>query len=99
MLHPLRQIAANLGGELQAYRAVTRHPRTPWLANWCLGAAIAYALLPFDLIPDFIPVLGHVDDLIVIPALVAAGLCLVPSDVVSECRNAVTRARHDCQTE
>ena len=51
-----------------------------------LGAAVGYTLLPFDLIPDFIPVLGHLDDLVVVPLLVVAAMKLVPVDVVLECR-------------
>jgi uncharacterized membrane protein YkvA (DUF1232 family) len=82
----LRKIAVTFRQEVRVYRAVAAHPRTPRLAKWCLVAAIAYAALPFDLIPDFIPVVGHIDDLIVIPALIAAALWLVPGDVKAECR-------------
>jgi uncharacterized membrane protein YkvA (DUF1232 family) len=88
VLQRIRCIAKSLKRELHVYRSVAAHPRTPRLAKWCLGAAIAYALLPFDLIPDFIPIIGHVDDLIVIPTLVAIALWQVPSDVLSECRRA-----------
>ena len=82
----LRRIGRTLKLELAVYRAVARHPRTPRLAKWCLGLAVGYALLPFDLIPDFIPVIGHVDDVVVIPALVVVALWLVPAEVVAECR-------------
>ena len=74
--------------ELAVYRAIAAHPRTPRAAKVCLGLAVAYLLLPFDLIPDFIPVVGHLDDLVVIPALIALAIRLVPADVVSECRKA-----------
>lgn len=61
-------------------------PRTPWIARLLLGIAVGYLLLPFDLIPDFIPVIGHVDDLIVVPALVLLALKLIPEAVVQDCR-------------
>jgi uncharacterized membrane protein YkvA (DUF1232 family) len=56
------------------------------MAKVLIGAAIAYALSPIDLIPDFIPVLGHLDDVIIVPLLVVAALKLVPQDVLEECR-------------
>ena len=68
------------------YRLVSQHPRTPKAAKVLLGVAVAYALSPVDLIPDFIPVLGHLDDLIVVPLLVIAALRLIPSGVLEECR-------------
>jgi uncharacterized membrane protein YkvA (DUF1232 family) len=63
-----------------------RHPGTPWPAK-ALGAfVVAYALSPIDLIPDFIPVLGFVDDAIVLPGLIWLTLRLVPASVLDECR-------------
>jgi uncharacterized membrane protein YkvA (DUF1232 family) len=86
MFSRLRQIAQSLRRELSIYRAIAIHPRTPLAAKWCLGMAIGYALLPFDLIPDFIPVIGHLDDVIIITALIAGALWMAPEDVVAECR-------------
>jgi uncharacterized membrane protein YkvA (DUF1232 family) len=81
----LLQITREFKTQLSIYNAAVRHPRTPRLARWLLVAAIAYLASPIDLIPDFIPVLGHLDDLIIIPALVALAVRLIPQDVVAEC--------------
>ena len=63
-----------------------RDPRTPWYAKALAAAVVAYALSPFDLIPDFIPVIGYVDDLIVVPLGIALVLKLVPASVMLDCR-------------
>jgi uncharacterized membrane protein YkvA (DUF1232 family) len=63
-----------------------RHPDTPLLAKALCMFAAAYALSPIDLIPDFIPVLGYVDDALLLPALVWLAVRLLPAHVVDECR-------------
>jgi uncharacterized membrane protein YkvA (DUF1232 family) len=63
-----------------------RHPDTPVLAKALCIFAAAYALSPIDLIPDFIPVLGYVDDALLLPALIWLAVQLLPSHVVDECR-------------
>jgi uncharacterized membrane protein YkvA (DUF1232 family) len=93
MFTRLKAIGRSLKRELDVYRLVLAHPRTPRLARWPLGLAVGYALLPFDLIPDFIPVLGHLDDVVIVPALVWSALRLIPPDVVAECRRQVTGDR------
>lgn len=56
--------------EIRVYELVRRHPRTPRFAKFLIGLAIGYALSPIDLIPDFIPVIGHLDDVVIVPALI-----------------------------
>ncbi len=85
----LREIAQRLKSEFAIYRLALKHPGTPWLARLFLGLAIGYVLLPFDLIPDFIPVIGHLDDLVIVPGLVYLALRLIPAEVMAECRRKV----------
>jgi uncharacterized membrane protein YkvA (DUF1232 family) len=63
-----------------------KHPRTPWYAKALGVFVVAYALSPIDLIPDFIPVLGYVDDVLLLPVLIWLTIKLLPADVVAECR-------------
>jgi len=72
--------------EFATYRCALRHPAMPWLAKALLGLAVGYALLPFDLIPDFLPVIGQLDDLIIVPGLVWLALRLIPPTVMDACR-------------
>jgi uncharacterized membrane protein YkvA (DUF1232 family) len=82
----LKALAASIRREFTFYQLVRRHPRTPRIAKFLIGAAVAYAVSPIDLIPDFVPVLGHLDDLIIVPFLVFVALKLIPADVIAECR-------------
>lgn len=63
-----------------------RHPRTPWHAKALGVFVVAYALSPIDLIPDFIPVLGYVDDVLLLPALIWLAIRLLPPPVLAQCR-------------
>lgn len=72
--------------ELKVYQLVLTHRRTPRVAKFFLGLAVAYLLSPVDLIPDVIPVLGQLDDLLIVPLLVMMALRWIPKDVIAECR-------------
>ena len=87
MLEHLRAAGRAVRAELGTYRCVLRHPRTPWPARALLGLAVGYLLLPFDLIPDWIPVLGVLDDALIVPALVIAARRLIPPEVMASCRD------------
>jgi uncharacterized membrane protein YkvA (DUF1232 family) len=74
-----------------------RDPRVPWYAKVAAACVVAYALSPIDLVPDFIPVLGYLDDLVLVPAGVWLVARLVPAAVLAECRaraEGVTPRRH-----
>ena len=84
-----KELARSFKRELVVYQRVLRDERTPVSAKLLLALAIGYLCMPFDLIPDFIPVIGHLDHAIVIPALVFAALRLMPREIVSEHREQV----------
>lgn len=86
MKEKLAEARRSLKREFEFYRAVAKHPNTPRSAKILLSLAIGYALLPFDLIPDFIPVIGHLDDALIVPGLVVLALKMVPNEVKTECR-------------
>lgn len=89
MLNQLKKVTAQLKQEFEVYRLVLKHPGTPVLAKILLGLAIGYVLMPFDLIPDFIPVIGQLDDLVIVPLLVYVALKMIPNALVSECRELI----------
>ena len=63
-----------------------RHPRVPWYAKLLAFLVVGYALSPIDLIPDFIPVIGYLDDLVLIPLGLMLVIRLIPAEVLAECR-------------
>jgi len=85
----LRTIARTAKREVIVYQRVLRDPRTPLPARACLALAVGYLLLPFDLIPDFIPILGQLDDALIVPGLVLLALELTPAELLAEHRAAV----------
>jgi len=86
LLEELKQRARYLKAETFALYLAARDPRTPWYAKLVVAGIVAYAFSPIDLIPDFVPVLGYLDDLVLIPAGIALAMKLVPDQVLMECR-------------
>ena len=86
LLKRFKQRVRHLKAETFALYLAARHPSTPWYAKMLVAFIVAYALSPIDLIPDFIPVLGYLDDLILIPIGIALAIKLVPPAVLTECR-------------
>ena len=87
MLERLKQWARRLKRDVVALWIAARDPRTPWLAKVAAGAVAAYALSPIDLIPDFIPILGYLDDLLIVPAGIALAVHLIPSAIMADFRS------------
>lgn len=86
LLDELRRRARALETETLALYLAARDPRVPWYAKLLAGAVVAYALSPVDLIPDFVPVLGYLDDLILVPVGLALVLWMIPATVLEDCR-------------
>ncbi len=91
-LEKLKALSRHLKNEFAVYQLVLKHPETPWIAKIFLGLAVGYLLLPFDLIPDFIPVLGQLDDVVIIPILVYLALLFIPTVIIDQCREQVAIA-------
>ena len=86
MLNHWKQRAKNLKKELYAIYLAYKDPRVPWYAKVIAIIVVGYAFSPIDLIPDPIPVLGYLDDLILVPLGIALVIKLVPPDVLNACR-------------
>ena len=78
--------------DVHALWLAARDPRTPWYAKWLALAVAAYAVSPIDLIPDFIPILGYLDDLLLVPLGVWLVVRMIPKDVLAEHRAAADAA-------
>lgn len=89
LLQKLRQKAKQLKSEAQILTIAYKDKRTPFSAKIIIGLTIGYLLSPIDLIPDFIPVLGVLDDLIIVPLLISLSIKLIPSIVLSDARQTI----------
>lgn len=94
MLDALKSWARALKRDIVTLWLAARDPRVPWYAKAIAGAVAAYALSPIDLIPDFIPILGYLDDLIIVPLGIWLAIRLIPLDIISDLRaEAATRSK------
>ena len=85
-LHTWKARARQLKAETYALYLAYRDPRVPWHARLFAACVVGYAFSPLDLIPDFIPVLGLLDDLVLVPLGIALALRMIPPPVMAECR-------------
>lgn len=92
-IHSLRQLAKKLKKETYALYLASKDSRVPWYARYLIAGIVAYAFSPIDLIPDFIPILGYFDDLIIIPLGIWLVLKLIPPSVLAECREKAEAAQ------
>jgi uncharacterized membrane protein YkvA (DUF1232 family) len=85
-VNKLKHWAGSIKRDIIALWLAARDPRVPWYAKAVAGAVAAYALSPIDLIPDFVPVLGYLDDLIIVPLGILLAVKLVPAGLMTEFR-------------
>ncbi|MBD2307240.1 DUF1232 domain-containing protein [Chroococcidiopsis sp. FACHB-1243] len=85
-LDKLKQQARYLKAELYALYLAYRDPRVPWYAKIFVACVVGYAFSPIDLIPDPIPLLGYLDDLILVPLGIALAIRMIPANVMAEYR-------------
>ena len=96
----LQRSIGRIKREVDYYRCVIADPRTPAISRYLLAAALAYLISPIDLIPDFIPIIGHLDDVIIVGGLVLLARLFVPNVVLMHYRkhdeeNIVTHSTDD----
>ncbi len=92
MFDQLKTRAKALKGEIYALSLAARDPRTPWYAKTVIACVVAYALSPIDLIPDFIPILGYLDDLLLLPLGIYLTLKLIPAEVLTDARSRAAKS-------
>lgn len=91
LLQRAKQWARNIRRDVVALWLAARDPRVPWYVKVLAGAVAAYALSPVDLIPDFIPVIGYLDDLVIVPAGILLTVRLIPAPLMVEFRAEAAR--------
>lgn len=82
----LKERARKLKTDIPAVFLAIKHQRTPWYAKLLAAITVAYALSPIDLVPDFVPILGYLDDVLLLPVMVAMTVKLIPREVFVQCQ-------------
>ncbi|MBQ5310621.1 MAG: DUF1232 domain-containing protein [Oscillospiraceae bacterium] len=95
----LKERASLLYEQIPVLVLALGHKETPAVARMLTGLAIAYALSPIDLIPDFIPVFGYLDDVLILPGLISIALRMIPPEVMDECREKAVTMRRKGETK
>ena len=99
LLDKLKAKAKVLKSEVMALYQAYKRPDVPWYAKLFSILVVGYALSPVDLIPDFIPVLGYLDDLILIPLGITLAIKMIPPDIMAECREQAREANKGARPE
>lgn len=86
MLENLKRLGKTIRQEIRVYQLLIQDHRTPRPAKFLLLLAVGYLALPFNLIPDVLPVIGQLDDALVVPVLILIALKLIPTPIIEECR-------------
>ncbi len=94
MWEKLKNIFRSVKREISVWRLVMKDERTPVLAKILIWAALAYLVLPFELIPDFIPVIGYLDDILIVSILILSAMQLVAPEIVEDARDQVSNETH-----
>lgn len=88
-----RGTISTIVSETSSRRSSSRPPTRARYAKWILAGTLAYTLSPIDLIPDFVPIVGHLDDVVIVPLAIWAVRQAIPNDVMTECRHRATTTR------
>lgn len=95
MLEAWKERARQLKIETYAIYLAYRDPRVPWYARVFAACVVGYAFCPIDLVPDPIPILGYLDDLVLVPLGIALALKMIPENVMAECRQKADQAMRE----
>ena len=79
-----RTLVSSIKYQISYYKALASDPRTPRLSKYLIGIALSYMVSPIDIIPDFIPIIGYLDDLIIVPTLIYIAMVFIPKIVKIE---------------